>query len=247
MDGGDGGDHIRDEAVQGRAIRQYFGFEGEVLALRKHGDAVVAKRAADQDRIAGRGAVAGDVHARRHNANPRGGNENAVALALLDNLGVAGDDGDAGGAGSVRHAGNDAFEIAERKAFLQHEGGGKVKRPRPGHGHVVDGAMHRKRADIAARKEQGRDDMRVGAHDHAAGRDLEGGLVVGLGKPLIVEMAVEERADQLGGRPAARAMRHLDRAFRQRGIASRESGFRARSCSFSSGCIPPLPLGRGLG
>ena len=54
-------------------------------------------RAADQDRVARPRPIAGNVDARRDNADAGGGDEHAVALALLDHLGVAGDDGHAGG------------------------------------------------------------------------------------------------------------------------------------------------------
>ena len=86
---------------------------------------MIAKRAADEDRVAGIGAVAGDVDAVRHNADAGRGDENAVAFALLNHLRVAGHDGHARVAGRARHAGDNAVEIGERKSFLQHESSGK--------------------------------------------------------------------------------------------------------------------------
>ena len=69
---------------------------------------------------------------------------------------------------------------ASGKAFLQDEAGGEIERARAGHGDVVDGAVHSKRADIAAGEEQRRDHVPVGRHDEAATGCIERRLIVAL-------------------------------------------------------------------
>ncbi len=61
-------------------------------------------------------------------------------------------------------------------------------------------------------KLEGRNDVTVGGHDHAAsGRDEEG-VVVALRQPLVGEGAGEELLDQLRHRAAAAAVGHVDPA-----------------------------------
>ena len=48
--------------------------------------------------------------------------------------------------------------------------GGQIEGPGAGHGHIVDGAVDRQAADVAAGEEQRRDHMPVGAHHQAPGR-----------------------------------------------------------------------------
>ena len=83
-----------------------------------------------------------------------------------------------------------------------------------GHRHVVDRAVDRKRADVAAGKEYGRDDMGVGGHDETPFSHVEGGLIVALGEVGVAEMAMEESADEFGGGPPPAAVDHFDRAAR---------------------------------
>ena len=73
--------------------------------------------------------------------------------------------------------------------------------------------MHGQRADIAARKEQGRNDEAVGGHHHAALLDGETGLIVALGQVGIVEATFEQLLDELGHGPAAAAVGHIDAAL----------------------------------
>jgi hypothetical protein len=57
--------------------------------------------------------------ARRHHADAGGADEHAVALALFDHLGVAGDDGHAGLARRRGHRFDDALQVGQRKALLR--------------------------------------------------------------------------------------------------------------------------------
>ena len=89
-------DHRGHQAVQRGRVGLDRRLEAQVLAQRHDRHAVVADRSGHQDGVAGARAVAGDLDARRHDADAGGRDEDAVALALFDDLGVAGDDGHAG-------------------------------------------------------------------------------------------------------------------------------------------------------
>ena len=109
--------HGRHQAVQRRGVAADGGLEAEVLAQRHDGHAVVADRAADQDAVAGPRAVARDLHARGHHADAGGGDEDAVALALFDHLGVAGDHRHAGLARGRGHRLDDALQVGQRESL----------------------------------------------------------------------------------------------------------------------------------
>ena len=162
---------------------QDLGLELEVLALRQDRDAVVADACREQ-------MIASPGRARSPEmSTPSGTTPMPVVVmktpsplpfstTLVSPVTI----GTPASRAAARHAGNDAFQIGERKPLLQDEAGREVERPRARHGDVVDGAVHRERADVAAGKEQRRDHVPVGGHDQAAGGDVEGGLVVALGQ-----------------------------------------------------------------
>ncbi len=152
--------------------------------------------------------------ARRHHADAGGGDEDAVALALLDHLGVAGDHRHAGLARGGGHRLDDALQVGQREAFLEDEARRQVQRPCARHGHVVDGAVHRQAADVAAGKEQRRDDVAVGGITRRPLGLRQQRLVVALAQPLVVEGARRTVA-----RPAAPSRGRRRRATCRRGRA----------------------------
>ena len=110
----------------------------------------------------GQAAVALERDGPLEDADPGGGDVAAVGLAALDDLGVAGDDLHPGDGGRARHRVGDPPQVGDREALLEDEPGREVQRPRPAHREVVDGAVDREVADVAAGEEQRRDDVRVG-------------------------------------------------------------------------------------
>ena len=98
-------------------------------------------------------AVGGDVDAGRNDADAGGGDEDLVALAAVDDLGVAGDELHAGAGCGGAHGFDDAAQIVDGQAFFEDEGGGEIQRLRAAHGEVVDRAVHGEAADVAAGKE----------------------------------------------------------------------------------------------
>jgi hypothetical protein len=126
----------------------------------------------------------------------------------------------AGRARRVAHALGNPLQIGERKALLDDEARREIERPRPGHGDVVDRAVHGERADIAAGEEQRRDDIAVGRHHHASGGNVEGRLVIAGGEPFIVEGGVKNLADQPRHGASAGAMRKLHAAIAEVELAA---------------------------
>ena len=206
------GQHRRDEPVQRGRVRRDRGLEAQVLAERHDRDTVVADRAAQDHDVAGSRPVAGHVDAGRHDADAGGRDEHAVALALLDDLGVTGHHRDLRVLRGGGHRFDDAPQIGEREALLEHEGRREVERRRAAHRDVVDRAVHRQAADVAARKEQRRDDVAVGRHHEPARRHVDARAIVALAQPVVVERAQEQLVDELRHRAAAAAVRHVDAA-----------------------------------
>src|SRR5690606_4808578 len=111
-------------------------------------------------------------------ADPGRVDEHAVTLAAVDHLGVAGHDPYTRGVGGSAHGERDAPQVLHGKALFQDEGGGEQQRPGTAHGQVVDGAVHRGRADVAAGEEGRIDDVGVRGEGDASGRQREHRAVV---------------------------------------------------------------------
>ena len=146
----------------------------------------------------------------RNDADAGGGDEDLVALAAVDDLGVAGDELDAGFGGSGAHGLDDAAEIVDRQAFFEDERGGEIERLRAAHREVVDGAVDGETADVAAGKEDRRDDKGVGGEGEARVADGEHGLIVELVEHGIAEGGQKDFVDEVGGELAAAAMAEHD-------------------------------------
>ena len=228
------------KVMQRGRVGEDFDVEFEVLALRHHRDAMIADRARKQHDVARPRGVARQDDARRRHADAGGRDEDAVGLAALDHLGVAGDDRHAGCPRRRAHAVGDALEIGERKALLDDEARREIERLGARHRDVVDGAVDGERADVASGEKQRRDDIGVGRHHHPPGADLERRLVVAGAQPVVVERRVEHVLDQLPHRPAPGAVRKVDatalevelaadRALRAQATASRRDASLATS------------------
>ena len=98
---------------------------------------------------------------RRHQTDAGRGDENLITLAAVHDLGIARDQQDAGFVTGGPHGRDDAPEVGERQALLQDERGGKVKGPGSADREVVDGAVNRQPADVAAGKKDRPHDKRI--------------------------------------------------------------------------------------
>ena len=163
-------------------------------------------------RVPGPRAVTRDVDALRNDADARRRDEYTIALPFFDDLGIAGNDRHRGIASGLRHRGNDAPQIRERKAFLQHEARGQVQRAGARHRDVVQRAVNRQAADVATGKEQRRHDVTVGRDDDPAGRNRDARRIVARAQPCVVEFAHEQLLDELRHGASAAAMTQVDPA-----------------------------------
>jgi hydrogenase expression/formation protein HypD len=191
-------------------VAAYVGLDVEVTAGQQDRDPVVADGPRQQHLVAGPHQLRRQGDVLLEHTHTGGDDVHGVALAALDHLGVAGDDGDPRDAGGPGHGGDLRFEDLGAQPLLEHEGRGERDRSRPGHGEVVDGAVHRQLADRAPGEADRADDEGVGgerqastAHRHQAGVGelLERG---------VGEQRDDEAFDERPGGLAPRAMSHRD-------------------------------------
>ena len=114
--------------------------------------------------------------------------EDAVRLAALDDLRVAGDDVHRGLARRVANRAEHALQRLEREPLLEDQAAGQPERTGAAHGEVVHRAVHRELPDVTAREEQRGDDVRVrrerqAAPVHAEDRSVVVGLQLGVREP----------------------------------------------------------------
>ena len=104
----------------------------------------------------------------RRTPTPGGVDVAAVAVAALDDLGVAGNDLHAGGGRGIGHGVDDGGELGQRESFFEDEAGAQKLWIGAGDGEIVDGAVHGELADRTAGKKQRLHDEGIGAHGDAA-------------------------------------------------------------------------------
>src|SRR5208283_1122528 len=112
-------EHRDDKLVQRSTVALDRTLEFEAFALRHDRHAVVADRAAQDDLVARTGKIGGDVDIVLDDADARRGDEDLVALAPVDNLGVAGDELDAGFGGGGAHRLDHTAKIVHRETFFE--------------------------------------------------------------------------------------------------------------------------------
>ena len=148
---GSGREQALDQVVQRRGVGDDVGVEREIAAGEHHRDAVVGDGARHEDDVAG-------LDPRPARQLPTGGDEpdsrrrdvHAVGGAPVDDLGVAGHDGDAGRAAASAMSATIVAQRLDREALLEHE----CRRERSGsgahHREVVDRAVDREVTDRSA-------------------------------------------------------------------------------------------------
>ena len=94
-------------------------------------------------------------------------------MAALDDLGVAGDDLDAGRLGGRGDRLDLGPQLLGVEALLEDQRQRQRERPRAGHREVVDGAVDRELADRAAGEADRLDDEAVGRHRQPSAVDLD--------------------------------------------------------------------------
>ena len=126
--------------------------------------------------------------------------------------------------GGLRHGIGHAAQGRRWEAFFENEGRAQRERARAAHGQIVDRAVHRERADIAAAEEQRLHHEGIGGESEARAADLEHRLVVQPLQHRVGESGQEDVAQQLGAELAAAAVaeqhgRHRRQAARGRRAA----------------------------
>ena len=169
--------------------------------------ASAADVAADEDGVAGLDALGRDTERVLQDANPGGIDKEAIALAFIHNLGIAGDDLDPGSLGGLLHGGGDFPQGLHRQPLFDDESGAEVARARAGHGEVVHRAMHRERAEVAAGKEKGAHDVGIGGEGDALAGEVEHAGVMLRFEQGVAKGGHEELADELVHELAAAAVR----------------------------------------
>ena len=85
--------------------------------------------------------------------DPGGIDVDAVPLAAVDDLGIAGDDRHSALLRGGVHRLHDLPERLHRQALFQDKSGAEVAWPGPAHRQIIDGTVHRQRADITPGEE----------------------------------------------------------------------------------------------
>jgi len=196
--------------VHRRSVALDVRLEPEVAARDHHRHAVVAERAREEHTIPRLHPIGADVDAGSQGPDARGVHVQAVGVAALDHLGVAGRDRDACGLCGPGHVTGDPAEIGDREALLDHEAGGKPERHRAGDGQVVDRAVHRQIADRSARKEDRLDDVGVGREREPRALELDQGRVAERLEHRVPELLEEKPLDERARRLPTRAVRERD-------------------------------------
>jgi hypothetical protein len=171
-----------------------------------------------------------DLHAWGHQAHARGGDEEAIALAPVHHLGVAGDHAHAAAVCGGPERGHQPRQLVEGQALLQDEGRGEGQGPGPGHGQIVHGAVHGQLAQIPAGEAPGMHHETVRGESQPPGPGLQDGAVVearGVGP----QGGQEHTLDELLHQAAAAAVGHLDRVGPQGAGAAQGEGIQTHGVS----------------
>src|ERR1035441_1032502 len=143
-------DHVGDRG----GIAFNGALERQALADGHDCHAVSADIAAYQDGVARLNALGRDLLRVLKDADPGGVDEEAVAFAFIDDLGIAGDDLHAGLLRGLLHRGDDLPKGFHGQAFLNDVASAEVERARARHRKVVNRAMHSQGAEVATGEEE---------------------------------------------------------------------------------------------
>ena len=205
------------QRVQGSTVALDLCFElcleFQSLALRQNRDAVIADRTAEDNLVPGTSTVGGKIDAFGHQSDSGGVNEQAVALPLLDDLGIARHNLYARLRCCLAQRIHHAPEFVHREALLDDEGGAQEQRRCASHRQIVHRAVNRECADVAARKEQRFYYEGVGGDGETLAVHIHDGLVIQTRQHRILEGRQEDVANQLGAQLAATAVPQQDCVF----------------------------------
>ncbi len=168
-----------------------------------------AQIAAGQQHVSRPYRIRCDPHPLRHDAHAAGVEIGPVAASGLDYLGVAGHHLHTTFFGSRAYGGEDAPQILHWEPLLEDQAQHQPQRPCAGHCQVVDRAVYREAADVAAGEEQRPHHEAVGGQGQASVRCIEhGGIGGAAGRG--AQRRQDHLVQQLRLQPAAAPMREAD-------------------------------------
>jgi hypothetical protein len=180
--------------------------ETQSFALGQHCDTMFGHGAGQDDEVAGLCLPTIDGHPRWNHTNSRGVDEDLVGRALGHHFGIAGHELHAGPIQRLAYTGQDALQIDNRKSFFQNQSHAEITWLGAAHGHIVDRAVNRQVADIAARKKNRIDHESIGRKSQSDTVQLEHGAVVERRQDGVVEQGHQHFSSELVGDLAAAAM-----------------------------------------
>ena len=152
--------------------------EAQLLACRQDRHPVASQIATHQDRVTELNRRWADGGTRPQAAHGAGGDENAIPLAPLHHLGVAGHHRNAALRSHCADGSHYVPKHGHRQAFLQDQSQAEGQGACAHHRQVVDGADHRQPANVAARENQGPHHIRVGGEGQCPRPSSKRGSIV---------------------------------------------------------------------
>ena len=185
--------------------------ERKIATRRQDRGAMIAEQPIDEDGVAGFGTMRAEIEAGTDHADPGGIDEELVASAAVDDLGIAGDDGHARRRRRLGHGAGDAAQERDLDTFLDDDAARKIERLGAADGEIIDGAADGKLANVAAGKFQRIDHEGIGGEGEPIAMQREIGqrkarLVFERYQRRILEGADEDIVDEIAHRLAAATM-----------------------------------------
>src|SRR5580658_4392747 len=143
-------EYIRNESVQRSRVALDCGLELQTFTDAHDGHAVIADTSAEKYDVPGTGQAWSNIDARWNQADSGGVYVASVAVAFLDDLGVASDNLHSGSARGFGHVVHDPPQGIHGKTFFENHPDAKVERTSARDRKVVDRAVHRQFADASA-------------------------------------------------------------------------------------------------
>ena len=192
-------------------VGEDLAFEFEPFALREHRHAVIGDGAAEQNHVARPRIGGGDrdtrpAPGRCRSWSRRACRPSARLTTFVSPVTIA----TPAAAAAVDMASTTRDSSSISKPFLDDESRREAHGNRATHGEVVDRAIDRELADIAAREKERSDHEGIGRKGDAGRADFDDGLVVEFTQQRIVESGEKQVANQLRGQSSAAAVAHDD-------------------------------------
>jgi hypothetical protein len=141
-----------DQRQETRRVARDLGLEGQSFPRGHDGHPMSSDGAAEQHQVAGAGPIGGWAELGLDEADTGGIDVEPIGPAALHHLCVPRNHLDPGPSRAPGHGLNDAVQHLVRQALLEDKTCREIPRAATHHGHIVEGAVDRERADVPARK-----------------------------------------------------------------------------------------------